>query len=162
MSSTITTVLGTPDYNRIRDAEFQLSYHRIGGLPEGLFDVGCSSWAIFGILMLSILSTWSLHSLLLMRPHLTTSKMPHCVLISLLLIWSRRLQPVMPLKVLISVVRRSRFVVAFSALVSIYSCFAIYRHLLVLPYYIPQIAGYQGSFQCLRFHFFLQVSTTCI
>ena len=84
------------DYNRIWDAE--LWYHRFGGLPGGLFVVGCPPLAIFGIHMLSILSTRSLHSLLLMRPHLTTSKMPHCVLISLLLIWSRRLQPVIPLK----------------------------------------------------------------
>ena len=35
--------------------ELQLSYHRIGGLPGGLFDIEIPSLAIFGILMLSIL-----------------------------------------------------------------------------------------------------------
>ena len=45
------------DYNCIWDTELQLSYHRIGGLPWGLFDVGVPSLAIFGILMLLILST---------------------------------------------------------------------------------------------------------
>ena len=69
LSSTITTVFGTPNSN---------SRTIVLGV-----DVGCPPLAIFGILMLSILSTWSLQSLFLMRPHLTTSKMLHCVLISL-------------------------------------------------------------------------------
>ena len=104
------------DYNRIWVAQLQLSYHRSGGLL-GAFRCRGSLFSYFWY-------SYVAHPTYIISPLSSSDAapshhMPHCVLISLLLIWSRRLQPFMPLKVIISVVRKSRFVVAFSALVSI-------------------------------------------